>query len=177
MFEAVEIYQFRGLRSLLNTPKGKQVFFYEDEHYYLSNFSAFALVVGGETWMTVEHIYQAMKFSDHLRIRGLIKDALSAHVSREIARANKKLVRSDWNQVKLQIMESLIKTKISQHPYVLRRLLETGDAILIENSNENAFWGRGSDWCGQNHLGRIWMKLRGQERTLHVEGKGIPKEH
>ncbi|MFZ2048882.1 MAG: NADAR family protein [Minisyncoccia bacterium] len=163
---------FSGLESWLNNPKGEaRIHFYEDEHYYLSNFSAFALVIGGEIWMTVEHAYQGMKFPNHPKIRAEIEDALSAHEAKKIARVNKEFVRPDWNEVKLGIMEALIRAKIDQHPYVLKKLLQTGTAVLIENSAKDAFWGRGPDWQGYNHLGRIWMKLRAEQLILFPQEK------
>lgn len=57
-------------------------------------------------------------------------------------------------------MRGIVSAKFEEHDYIQRKLEETGDAWLIENSSKDSFWGRGPDWRGQNHLGRIWMELR-----------------
>lgn len=160
---------FVGPQSWLNyLNDGSSICFYEDVHYYLSNFSAFALVLGGELWMTVEHAYQGLKFDPkrYSAIRSQIKDALSAHEAKKLAYLCKDCIRPDWEAVKLDIMRGLIHAKIQQHPYVQKKLLQTGDAVLIENSHRDSFWGRGPDWQGMNHLGRIWMELRGELRKM-----------
>jgi predicted NAD-dependent protein-ADP-ribosyltransferase YbiA (DUF1768 family) len=44
-------------------PNGPVVLFYAGEPgYWMSNFSAFRVMYGGEDWMTSEHAYQAAKF-------------------------------------------------------------------------------------------------------------------
>jgi predicted NAD-dependent protein-ADP-ribosyltransferase YbiA (DUF1768 family) len=59
-------------------------------------------------------------------------------------------------------MEALLRLKLAQHSWVRERLLATGDAEIIEDSPKDSFWGRGPDWKGKNHLGRLWMKLRAE---------------
>jgi predicted NAD-dependent protein-ADP-ribosyltransferase YbiA (DUF1768 family) len=46
------------------TPNAGPVLFYESQHYYLSNFSAFAVEWRGRVWPTSEHAYHASKFLD-----------------------------------------------------------------------------------------------------------------
>jgi ribA/ribD-fused uncharacterized protein len=139
-----------------------QILFYESQHYYLSNFSAFAVRVRRETWMTVEHAYQARKFPIGIALsaRQSIFRAMSAHDAKQVAKANKHLVRAGWDEIKLKVMEELIRLKFDQHEFVRKMLLSTGDAELVEDSPKDSFWGRGPDWKGQNHLGRLWMKIR-----------------
>ncbi len=43
--------------------------------------------------------------------------------------------------------------------------METGDRELIESSPIDSFWGWGPNKDGQNHLGKIWMKLRDEWNT------------
>ena len=85
---------------------------------------------------------------------------MSAHDAKQIAKTNKHLVRADWDEIKLKVMEELIRLKFDQHEFVRKMLLSTGDAELVEDSPKDSFWGRGPDWKGQNHLGRLWMKIR-----------------
>lgn len=141
----------------------KRVLFYEGKWYFLSNFSSFAILQNGIIWMTVEHAYQEAKFSDSAIIEE-IRTAMSAHDSKEIAQKHRGSVRADWDDIKLDVMERLLRMKIAQHPYVHDKLLETGNAELIDDSPKDSFWGRGPDWQGLNHLGKLWMKLRDELR-------------
>ena len=69
-------------------------------------------------------------------------------------------LRSDWEEVKIEVMREVLRCKFSQNPDLKAKLIATGDAELIEGNNWNdRFWGvcRG---VGQNHLGRLLMELR-----------------
>lgn len=150
---------------MLATPLAP-ILFYEGPHYYLSNFSAFAIEVDGEIWMTVEHAYQASKFAPECTsIRNQIRTSLSAHEAKQIGKADKDEVRSNWDNDKLPVMDKLLRAKFAQHPYVQRKLLETDNAQLVEDSPKDSFWGRGQDGSGQNHLGKLWEKIRADKRA------------
>jgi len=150
------------------------ILFYEGPHYYLSNFSSFAIMQRRTLWMTVEHAYQASKFfpGHHASVVGEIERAMSAHDAKQIAKVNKEFVRPDWQEVKLEVMEKLLRLKFAQHSYIRRKLLETGTAPLIEDSPKDAFWGRGPDGKGQNQLGKLWMKIREEEQVKLQQANG-----
>lgn len=95
-----------------------------------------------------------------------IKNARSAHDARIIAHMYEHMKISHWHEVKLNIMEEIVRAKLEQHPYIHRKLLETGNREIVEDSPTDSFWGRGPDGRGDNHLGKIWMKLR-QELRPH----------
>lgn len=139
---------------------GKSILFYENKFYPFSNFSAFEVIWEGEVWKTVEHAYQAAKFKDE-KIKKRIQNARSAHDAMKLAKIvydDKK--RKDWHDVKLSIMESIVRAKLSQHYYVQKQLILTDNRELIENSPRDSYWGWGPEKNGHNHLGKIWMKLR-----------------
>src|ERR1700744_4361426 len=113
----------------LDTPE--RVCFYEQDFYVLSNFSAFNLTTSHGTFPTSEHAYHYEKFlfPSH-GSTGLLWDiqhARSAHEAFKIAEANKALRRPDWDDVKVPTMKRLLHAKASQHEYVRRKLLATGD--------------------------------------------------
>lgn len=146
-----------------------QVLFYENEFYVLSNFSSFEVVYNGEVYKTSEYAYQAARFEDP-ELREKVKNARSSHDAMKLAKlVYKNERRKDWWDVKLQIMEDICRAKLSQHFYVQKKLLQTGNRELIENSPRDNFWGWGPNQDGHNNLGKIWMKLREELR----EG-GIP---
>ena len=152
-----------------------EVFFYEQDFYVLSNFSAFNVRRGSVTFQTAEHAYQWAKFvvvpgvKNDIRdtlysVRSAIENASSAHDAFKIARLNEELCRHDWADARVGIMHNILGLKANQHEYVRRKLLATGDRVLIENSWRDDFWGWGPNRDGQNMLGKLWMRLRAELR-------------
>lgn len=137
----------------------KKALFYEGEWNVFNNFSAFMVFWRGVLWATVEHAYQSAKFTDE-KIILEIKTALSPHDAKRIARRHKDSVRPDWLSINLGVMEEILRTKVAQHPYVKKKLIESKGLELVEDSPRDSFWGRGPDWKGLNWLGKIWMKIR-----------------
>src|SRR3989344_661516 len=111
----------------------KQIFFYEREFYVFSNFSSFAIEWKGKLWMTSEHAYQSEKFEDE-NLKEQIRNMRSAHDALKFANANKNKYRSDWEDIKLKVMKEILHAKVVQHSYVKKKLLESGDRELIEDS-------------------------------------------
>lgn len=141
------------------------VFFYEQDFYVLSNFSAFQVQVDGRLFMTSEHAYHYEKFRDvNQLIANQILHASSAHNAFKIAEKNKEHRRADWDEVKESVMKRILFAKVYQHEYVKRKLLDTGDRILVEDSWRDNVWGWGADKKGKNLLGKIWMEIRTQLR-------------
>lgn len=135
--------------------------FYPREFYCLDNFSSFKVEWDGYLYASLEEAYQTAKFLKSApEIAEEIKKSHSAHEAQKIGFANKDKVRSDWQEVKLTIMEELLRKKLQQKPYVKQKLLQTKDYIIVEDSPKDNFWGWGKDRTGENHLGKLWMKLR-----------------
>lgn len=143
--------------------------FYNREFYPLSNFASFKVRYKDILYSTSEHAYQAAKFVESApEIAEEITNSLSAHDAQRIARKNNNKICSDWELKKLQIMEEILREKLKQNPYVKKKLLQSGNYTIIEDSPSDSYWGCGSDenMPGHNHLGKIWMKLR---RELIIE--------
>lgn len=144
-------------------PGAKIIDCYEREFYPFSNFSAFQLEWAGYTFPTSEHAYQWMKFQGLWQMRDVadaIRKASSAHDAFKIAERNADKKQSDWDEIKLEIMEAILRAKLSQHPYVHKKLRDSGDRQIIECSWRDDFWGWGPNKDGQNMLGKLWMKIR-----------------
>lgn len=141
-----------------------QVFFYEQDFYVLSNFSAFNLKWKQFTYPTSEHAYQCEKFDQgdgsSSLLRSDIRNAPSAHEAFKIAEQHRTARRPDWDAVKVDVMRNILRAKAEQHEYVRRKLLQTGDRELVENSWRDSFWGWGPNRDGQNTLGKLWMEIR-----------------
>lgn len=137
--------------------------FYPREFFCLDNFSSFAVIHGGVKYPTVEHAYQSLKFVDTVpEIAKEIAECFSAHEAQKIAYANKDKQNPNWDEIKVDIMEELLRLKLEQNPYVKKKLLQTKDYIICEDSPKDVFWGIGLNRDGQNQLGKLWMKLRSE---------------
>ena len=142
--------------------------FYNREFFCLDNFSAFRVEYNGVVYATVEAAYQAQGFVKTAPgVAYRIFEAPSAYEAKMIAHVNNDLRREDWDDVKAAIMESLLRAKLQQHPYVKQKLLENGDCPLVEDSPTDSFWGCGADRQGRNEMGKLWMKLRAELRQTH----------
>jgi ribA/ribD-fused uncharacterized protein len=142
---------------------GKVVGFYPREFYVLDNFSSFQVDWRGRSWPTSEHAYQASHFFETTpELVEEIFNARSAHEAYKLAKANANKAPENWNDVKVSIMEDILRCKLEQNPYVKQKLLETLDVQIIEDSPKDSFWGWGPNRNGRNELGKIWMRLRNE---------------
>ncbi len=159
----IEVEQYRD--TWLAEKFDEFIGFYPREFFVFDNFSSFSILVDGVKYATVEHAYQAYKFLETApAIAKEIMECYSAHEAQKIAYANRDKQRADWNDVKLGLMEKFLRLKIEQNPYVKKKLLQTGDYLICEDSPKDTFWGIGPNRDGRNELGKLWMKLRSELR-------------
>ena len=131
-------------------------FYPRTPYYFLSNFSTSPFEFMGIEYQTVEHFYQAAKT--------ITPEAAESIISASTAKEAKKLgkhvmIRTDWDDIKLGVMELALRLKF-QDDYLRKKLLDTGEEHLEEgNYWEDRFWGT-VDNIGENHLGKLLMKLR-----------------
>jgi ribA/ribD-fused uncharacterized protein len=90
---------------------------------------------------------------------------------KQLGRAVKGFDSALWNQHKFGIVWSGNYLKFSQHDDLRRRLLSTGDKMIVEASPFDRVWGVGlaaqddrildpANWRGQNLLGKVLMSVR-----------------
>lgn len=140
----------------------KKIDRFQGDYKFLSNFYPCEIEYEGIKYKTLEHAYQASKTLD-ISLRKAVAEKKSPSKAK---RAGRKLkLRSDWDEIKLGIMEELVRIKFTDHPNLKRKLLDTEDAELIEgNTWGDNYWGiyKGE---GENHLGKILMKIRNGLRS------------
>jgi ribA/ribD-fused uncharacterized protein len=130
-----------------------------DEHGCFSNFAHYPISLDGKTWPTNEHYFQAQKFpgTDHAEE---IRKASSPAKAKKMGRSRKYRLRPDWEKVKDGIMRACVLAKFTQHEDIRAVLLGTGDAVLVEHTRNDDYWGDGGDGHGKNKLGKILMSVR-----------------
>jgi ribA/ribD-fused uncharacterized protein len=135
---------------------------------FLSNFYPCVVVLDGVHYKTVEHAYQAAKTLNPLW-RDKIRQANSAGKARRIGKylMPKEFVRPDWYDQMLPTMEALLRQKFSK-PNFQVWLRDTYPHELVEGNTWNdVFWGV-CDGVGQNHLGRLLMKIREELTSAYL---------
>jgi ribA/ribD-fused uncharacterized protein len=73
-------------------------------------------------------------------------------------------LRRDWDSVKDAVMLEAVRAKFSQHADLKAILLATGDAVLVEHTERDSYWGDGGDGSGKNRLGQLLMQVRAELR-------------
>lgn len=129
------------------------------EYRWLSNFAPCSIVGNIATYPTVEHAYQASKAArreDAALIALQPSPSAAKRMGRSIA------LRPEWSDpdFRIRVMHRLLAMKFRPSNSYGAKLIDTGDAQLIEGNNwGDRFWGvyRGE---GENHLGRLLMERR-----------------
>jgi N-glycosidase YbiA len=137
------------------------IWFYHTDQPYggFSNFALYAVALKGQIWPTSEHYFQAQKFvgtADEEAIRL----APTARAAADMGRERSRPLRGDWAAVRDDVMREVLYAKFTQHPSLRSMLLSTGDAVLVEHTEKDRYWGDGGDGTGLNRLGELLMEVR-----------------
>lgn len=132
----------------------KAITTFDNEYLFLSNFYEANVVFKGLTFKSAEAAYQSQK--DPNREIEFIN--LGPMEAKNLAR--KITIRPDWEDIKVSIMEVIVHKKFQQNKGLAKKLIHTGDAILVEgNYWQDTFWGVCEN-VGENNLGKILMNVR-----------------
>ncbi|MFI6350363.1 NADAR family protein [Streptomyces sp. NPDC050560] len=108
------------------------------------------VVVDGATHASVTHAYWALSVADD-SAREAIAHAETAFAARELASAAER--RPGWEGARTAVLASLLRAKYAQHQDLAEILVGTGDATLVYDEFESAYWGdaggRGRNWAGR----------------------------
>ena len=113
-----------------------------------------------------EALYQACRFPDYPEIQKLIIESHSGMSAKMISKKyRKEFTRSDWDDVKFDIMKYCVELKLYQNwSHLKPLLLETGDRPIVELSHKDTYWGTvasGDNTVqGHNVLGNIWNEIK-----------------
>ena len=128
-----------------------------------SNFARYPIRLRGKTWPTSEHFFQAQKYAGTPREEE-IRQAKTPSEAARLGRDRQVRLRRDWESVKDAVMREAVLAKFTQHEDLRELLLSTGDATLVEHTENDSYWGDGGDGSGRNMLGRILMEVRDELR-------------
>jgi len=131
----------------------------------LSNFAATPIFLDGQIWPTVEHFFQASKF-DAQELRQQIRNMPTPFLAAQTGRDKKNVLIADWHVKRVRVMKDALLAKFKQHPTLLGALIETGDAVIVEHTKNDSYWGDNGDGTGENMLGRLLMEVRLELKEL-----------
>lgn len=136
---------------------------FDGDYAFLSNFYSSPIALpdwhpaAGEVAPTVEHAFQAAKTESRAQAL-LIVHASSPSAAKRLGRRVD--IREGWDGGRVILMTSLLRVKFAPDSDLCARLLATGKAELVEGNDwGDRYWGV-SDGVGENHLGKLLMKLR-----------------
>lgn len=125
----------------------------------LSNFSLHSVSIPNfGTFPTAEACFQAFKDPNNNEYVERLVRARTPSIAKSIG--SKSNIRSDWDQIKVQIMYNIIFHKFDQHEDIRQHLLRTGLRPLIEHTKYDLYWGDGGDGSGKNVFGKLLTQLR-----------------
>lgn len=143
----------------MDEEKNQVLFYFRKEEYgWLSNFERAEQVINGIKYPTNEHYYQSEK-TNSKEIKDWILAAPSAWLAMKAGDSLRPKEKTEnWELIKLSIMKKGLRTKFLQNPDLRKKLIETGNARIHEDSPTDKFWGvKGSD-----HLGKLLMEVRNE---------------
>ena len=134
---------------------------FRGQYRFLSNFYPCLIEFEGNVYISVEHAFQAAKTLDE----DWRESIFWARTPSDAKRIGRKVpLREDWEEIKLSVMENLLRQKFNIFDFK-SALLATGDEELIEgNWWGDTFWGV-CNGQGENHLGKLLMKIRSEIRA------------
>jgi ribA/ribD-fused uncharacterized protein len=132
--------------------------------FWMKNDYPVEITVAGIKYPSVEHAYQASKFTDE-DLKIIISNE-SIKSAMRIGRSNE-ITTPSWEDNRIIIMSSLLRQKFSilLNIVLAERLAATGNTE-IQGVGLNEFWGlideSLDDFVGENNLGKILMEIRGE---------------
>ena len=139
------------------------------DYEFLSNFYKCSIEYNGISYNSSETAFQAQKtlVEDERKYISTLTPAESKKACGKNGLKDFKIkLRSDWEDVKDNIMYEILRDKFTRNPELKEKLLATGENTLIEgNFWHDNYWGnctcpKCKNMPGRNQLGLTLMKLR-----------------
>ena len=125
----------------------------------LSNFQKAKILLDGKEWPTVEHYFQAQKFTTEPNYQETIRSASTPAKAKSLGASREHPIRNDWDTYRDEVMKKALQAKFTQNDAMKQVLLSTGKRPLVEETSD-AYWGQGRNKKGKNRLGQLLMELR-----------------
>lgn len=162
VYAGKEVYQ-QGSRLAVTEP----ITAFRGNYRFLSNFYPCPVEYEGALYPAAENAYQAAKTDREVNRA----EFLSVTPAVAKSRGQRVELRPNWETVKLEVMMAVLRAKFS-NPELRWELVQTGDAELVEGNDwGDRYWGT-SNGTGENHLGKLLMKVRDE---IYTSGVVLPQ--
>ena len=136
---------------------------FNGDYFFLSNYYPCQVTYSDLTYRNSEAAFHAQKDLNRSREFTDLNPAEAKKLGRSVH------LRPDWEQVKDQIMRDILYSKFSQNKELKEKLLQTKDALLIEdNFWHDTYWGV-CNGEGENKLGQLLMQVREQLKEQETQ--------
>lgn len=141
----------------------------------LSNMAGgYPLVVNNISIFTSEALYQTCRFPHKSEVQKLIISQKSPMTAKMKSKPYRNESRSDWDEVRVQVMWWCLRVKLVQHWEKFGELLlSTGNEFIVEESHRDQFWGAkpidSEVLVGFNVLGQLLTHLRERLKSPGAE--------
>ena len=145
----------------------KRIDKFDNEYAFLSNFYPASVHYNGLVFANNEAAFQAQKCPCRsAEFTFFDNPGKAKRLGRKVE------LRRDWEEIKERVMYEVCLCKFTQHEDLKKKLLETGDAELVEgNYWHDCYWGVCEEQ-GENKLGKILMRIREELRYKQNETLG-----
>lgn len=145
---------------------------FRNQYFFLSNFCNSPVIFEGLLYLNNEAAFQSAKLKDiesrtKLKAFGKTFDFtnMQAYEAKSLGRRIE--LRVDWEEIKDSVMYSIIYDKFTRSKFMNQMLLSTSNEELIEvNTWNDTYWGV-CNGVGENKLGKILMRVRGELFLSH----------
>ena len=131
---------------------------------YLANYSNHGFWLDNVYYPTAEHYYQSQKFNN-VEIQKKIIMAKTPKEASEIGRSRNLKRKNNFKDIKNDVMYTAVLEKFRQNPDIRSKLIETRNEEIKEMTVKESYWGVGPNFDGDNHYGKILMKVREQVKN------------
>lgn len=133
-------------------------YFRKEKNGWASNFERAEQIINGIKYPSNEHYYQSEKAISE-KVKAWIIAAPSAWLAMNAGNSLRPKEKTEnWELVKLSIMKKGLRAKFFQNQDLGRKLIETGNAQIHEDSPTDMFWGV----KGEDYLGKLLMEVRNE---------------
>lgn len=119
--------------------------------------------IDGKSYASNEHYYQSQKFVGNA-LEDIVRKCKTPKEAKTLAAIEHAVQSPDFHSRKCDVMYKGLRAKFEQNLEIQEMLLNTGEQMLIENSDKDYFWGCGADMTGLNMCGRLLMRVRTELR-------------
>lgn len=139
---------------------------FRNNFQFLSNMYPCRVQYKGTEYSCSESAFQAQKCTkeEEKNLFSNIDGFLAKKYGKKVS------LRKDWNKVRVSIMEEVVRAKFEQHPDLARELAKVEGPIQEDNTWGDTFWGV-CQGRGENHLGKILMKIRDEFNNSSLKVK------